>query len=168
MIAKVRKLADRDGFLMLAFIPAAALAVYFLFWPAIFFQADASWVGEAFWIVLLVLTAMATFAAVFWALEEWEDRTQKQGIVRDISSVDSEDDKHAFEDKVRDCLNDRSIVGYFKRNLVKEDDVTEALVDGHAFRQACKIHSYESFTSARSNLQNVIRKHSSISCDAGL
>ena len=165
MIAKVRKLAERQDFVLLAAIPALTLVFYFIFWPGIIFQRDASQVGEVFWIVLLILAAAGTFVAVRWTQKEWEQRTQIEGVVREIGSGDSEDDKHAFKGKIRKCLNDRSIVGYFKRNLVKEDDVAEALADGYAFRRACEIDSYEPLTHVRSKLQDVIRKNSVLPFD---
>ena len=161
VIAKVRKLVKREGFWPLATIPLILLAWYFITWPYDVYQADARWIGLAFWIALLV--AIVTFVTVFLFDDEWEDRMKIQKLAPEISPVDRKDDKPAFEGKVRDCLNDRSIVGYFRRNLVREDDVTEALVDGFAFREACDLDSYESFASTRSKLYILDRIIDSIS-----
>jgi len=170
MIAKVRKLAneldEREGLALLIIGTISILGVFLIFWPAFFFQRDVAWVGEIFWIVFLALAVLVTVAAVFWVEEEWELRTQASGIVREVSSIDSEDDRRAFREKVRDCLNDPSIVEYFKRNLVKEDEVTEPLADGYAFSQACEMDSYKPFVSTRSILHDIIAKNSDFSYDA--
>lgn len=84
-----------------------------------------------------------------------EDPLRESAITADISSVRKEADRRSFATEVSRCLSDRSIVGYFKRHLVKQDDVTDALVEGDAFQEACRIDAYAIFAKSRSVLDNI-------------
>lgn len=166
MIRNIRKLAERDALIPMAAFAGIFLAWYVIGWPVLFFQGDARWVGEAFWIILLLLSAMLILAGIDWNKEEWKRRTEKQEALLQTESVGDGRDKHEFKEEVRKCLDDRSIIGYFKRKLVDKDAVIEVLVNGYAFQLACETDSYKTFVRTRSKLENLTRKNSAISCDA--
>jgi Cdc6-like AAA superfamily ATPase len=158
VVTKIRKLAKNGTFRAFA-VPLAAFAfvffvVWFAFWPLYAFQAGARWVGEVFWVGILLLAVVVAVMAQHSVRDEREGRTQSKGTVREISPAESKADQSAFARKVRVSLKDGSIVGYLKRNLVTEDYVTEALVDGDAFRQAVELDSYKSFTEIRSKVRD--------------
>lgn len=166
MVRKIRKLAEQEGFVGAALMTGILPAIYIIGWPYALFHGDARWVGLAFWITLLVLAAIVTVVATGWTEDVWAERNWTRRGEGETSSVDTEDDKRVFKGKVRDGLNDRSCLGYFKRNLVKEDDVANALVDGDAFLQARETDSYESFALARENLENITGKSTVLYYDA--
>lgn len=72
------------------------------------------------------------------------------------ASPEHEADKSAFGDKVLECLNDRRVAGYFRRGLVQQEDVVQALVDGPAFEQALKTKRYQRFSYSRTEMQGLI------------
>ena len=60
------------------------------------------------------------------------------------------------------CLQDRRIVGYFKRKLVNRKNIAEALVNGVAFDQALTRTSYQTYAHTRLGLQYSIERNSVI------
>ena len=131
------------------------LVTCLVFWPVFAFDSDAAWVGEVFWIVLLA-TIIAIAALAARSAEE-----KASDIRAPFGSVTADAvDRHAFENKVKSCLNDPTIFEYFRRNLVKASDITRALAEGEAFNQARTIEPFEQYEHDRSVLQEVIDSNS--------
>lgn len=143
MDARTRKIAIGIAVGFLALVIAGS-GIFLVFWPTMAFSRDAAWVGEIFWIVLLATIISSAVLAAKKKISEVNDTPH---------SASDEIDRRAFERKVKQCLSDRSLAGYFKRNLVEEDDIVKALTEGEAFSQARDIEWYSNYAYTRSTVQ---------------
>jgi hypothetical protein len=157
LIIKIRQLNKAPGFRILIYLGlllAIIGGIFFLFWPTGAYHAGARWVGEVAWLVLLLLAAALILMAAIWIGDAQENHSQAT-MTRDFGSMNSKTDRNKFTEEVDRCLDDRSISGYFNRNLIEKDQVIEVLVEGDAFQRACKISEYTAFSEARSKTKTV-------------
>ena len=123
-------------------------ALLFVFWPVRAFPGSTRWFALGLWIVILLLSGIVALLAFAKADDE-----SKQAIGRQtdsaVSRVDLDIDAARFRKKIKECLLDGRISGYFDRGLVSEEDVIEPLVNGAAFRQAQKGELYSELINCR-------------------